>query len=62
MIFYKEYEGAVGLNNDIYSNPEWRHEVVGYTVAVDEMTGANSYILVKWSPKTKPAEEFKHEQ
>lgn len=58
MIFYKEYKRTNDLNNDIYGNPEWFHEVVGFS------TDGTIYaqILVKWSPKTKPAEKFKHEQ
>lgn len=62
MIFYKEYYYTSDLNQAIEQNPEWRCEVVGYTVNGDSRGNRFTQILVKWSPKTKPAEEFKHEQ
>lgn len=59
MIFYKEYYYTNDLNQDIYGNPEWFHEVVGYSVVSPEDENPYGTTLVKWSPKTKPAEEFK---
>lgn len=61
MIFYKEYYCTDNLNNAIERNSEWCHEVVGYSAVFPEYRNAYRLILVKWSPKTKPAEEFKHE-
>lgn len=40
MIFYKKYFDVDDLNRDIRNNPQWLHEVKGYT--------GNS-ILVKWT-------------
>lgn len=58
MTFYKLYNFPESLNQAIEQNPEWQHEVVGFSSDGTIYT----QILVKWSPKTKPAEEFKHEQ
>lgn len=60
MIFYKEYKRTNDLNNDIYKNPEWFHEVVGYSVVSPEDENPYGTSLVKWSSKTKPEEKFQH--
>lgn len=40
MIFYKKYFYVKALNRDIRNNPQWLHEVQGYT---------GNIILVKWT-------------
>lgn len=40
MIFYKKYFDVDDLNKDIRNNPQWLHEVEGYT---------DNSILVKWA-------------
>lgn len=40
MIFYKKYFDVDDLNKDIRNNPQWLHEVQGYT---------DNSILVKWA-------------
>lgn len=51
MIFYKKYFYVKVLNRDIRNNPQWLHEVQGYT---------DNIILVKWTGLS--TKEFKGDE